>query len=330
MSSNTRAESNMPSESTNPAQTSKDSKTTGVINFMGVRKFALALSLILVLGSIVSLFVNGLNFGLDFTGGALIEVQYKEEPDLVSLRQTLVDAGYVNSTVQSFGSSKDVLIRMAESHNENLGDQVLEVLEAQSNSEVTLRRSEFVGSQVGEELREQGGLGMLVAVFLVMIYLAFRFQYKFSIGAVAALVHDVFIVLGIFSLLQLNFDLTVLAAILAVIGYSLNDTIVVADRIRENFRKMRKGDSEHVINVSLSQTLGRTIVTSLTTLLVLLALVFLGGELIHGFAIALIVGVVVGTYSSIYVASNTLLFMNIVQEDLLPPETDEEEEDDRP
>ena len=325
MSSNTRAEADMPSET----QTSNAVDKDKVLNFMGWRKIALVFSLTLILASIVSLFVNGLNFGLDFTGGALVEVHYENEPDLVEVRETLVKAGYHDTTVQSFGSSQDVLIRMQETHNDKLGENVLAALKAESDDKITLRRSEFVGSQVGEELREQGGMGMLVAVFMVMIYLAFRFQYKFSIGAVAALVHDVFIVLGIFSILQLDFDLTVLAAILAVIGYSLNDTIVVADRIRENFRKMRKGDSEYVINVSLTQTLGRTLVTSITTLLVLIALFFLGGELIHSFAIALIIGVVVGTYSSIYVASNTLLMLGIVQEDLLPPEN-EEEEDDRP
>ena len=221
------------------------------------------------------------------------------------------------------------LIRMSEAYRDTLGGEVLEALRIGSENVVELRRSEFVGGQVGEELRDQGGIALLMALLVVMLYVAFRFQFKFSVGAVVALFHDVVIILGLFSLFQWDFDLTVFAALLAVIGYSLNDTIVVADRIRENFRILRVGDSTEVINVSLNQTLGRTIMTSITTALVLLALMFLGGELIHNFALGLLIGVVVGTYSSIYVAANILLLMNIDREDLIPAEL-EEELDDRP
>jgi preprotein translocase subunit SecF len=299
-------------------------------DFMGPRKVMALISIILVLGSIATLAINSLQFGLDFTGGALVEVDYAQEQSLESIRATLVAAGYESAVVQTFGSPTDIMVRMAQDHNATLGDDVLRVLQAGADSEVTLLRSEFVGAQVGDELREQGGLGMLFALGVVMLYVAMRFQFKFSVGAVVALAHDVLIVLGLFSILRLNFDLTVLAALLAVIGYSLNDTIVVSDRIRENFRKVRKGGPEFVINLSLNQTLGRTLVTSLTTMLVLLALFFFGGEMIHGFATALMIGVLVGTYSSIYVASNVLLAMNITREDLLPPVKDDSEVDDRP
>lgn len=296
-----------------------------VVNFMGRRKIAAALSLVLLLLSIGSLVVNKLNFGLDFTGGTSIEVAYQESADLDGIRQYLRDNGYPSAVVASFGTDKDVSIRI-QTADPNVGDAVLERLNEQSEG-VKLKSVSFVGPQIGEELRDDGGLGMLFALAVVMAYVAIRFQLKFSVGAVAALAHDVVIVLGVFSVLQLNFDLTVLAAILAVIGYSLNDTIVVSDRIRENFRKIRKGSSEHIINVSLTQTLGRTLITSLTTLMVLLALFFVGGEVIHNFAIALIVGVGVGTYSSIYVAANILLAMNISQEDLLEVEKEGEEQE---
>jgi preprotein translocase subunit SecF len=232
--------------------------------------------------------------------------------------------------VQNFGSETDLLVRMSEAFRDDLGNEVLAVLQqAVEGNQITLKRSEFVGANVGEELRDQGGLALLLALFIVMVYVAARFQFKFSVGAVVALFHDVVIILGFFSLFQWDFDLTVLAALLAVIGYSLNDTIVVADRIRENFRIVRNGGAITVINESLNQTLGRTIMTSLTTALVLGALMVVGGELIHNFALALMIGVVVGTYSSIYVAANILLMMNISREDLMPPEL-EEEEDDRP
>jgi len=297
-----------------------------IYNFMGVRKLALALSAALLLVSIVSLALNDLKFGLDFTGGSLVEVGYEQAVSLEDVRQQLSSQGFPDAVVQTFGSSRDILIRLQVDHDPQLGDKVLSALRAGSDQTIELRRNEFVGSQVGEELREQGGLGMLLALFMIMVYLAFRFQFKFSLGAVVALVHDVLIVLGVFSLLQIEFDLTVLAAVLAVIGYSLNDTIVVYDRIRENFRIMRKEDNIEVMNASLSQTLSRTLMTSLTTLLVLVALFYFGGEMIHSFALALLVGVLVGTYSSIYVAANALVLMQVSREDLMPPEKKEGEE----
>ncbi|MBR9827701.1 MAG: protein translocase subunit SecF [Oceanospirillales bacterium] len=295
-------------------------------NFMGVRKLALAFSLILMLVSIGAIAVNGLKFGLDFTGGSLVEIGYETQADLEVVRDQLEGAGFENVVVQTFGSPRDVLIRLQADHDPALGDKVLNTLQAESEQTLELRRNEFVGSQVGEELREQGGLGMLLALFMIMVYLAFRFQLKFSLGAVLALVHDVIVVLGFFALLQVEFDLTVLAAVLAVIGYSLNDTIVVYDRIRENFRLMRKSDAIEVLNASLSQTLSRTLMTSITTLLVLIALFYFGGEMIHGFAMALLVGVVIGTYSSIYVAANALLMLKVTREDLLPPQKEDGEE----
>lgn len=299
-------------------------------DFMKLRNAAMILSAILLLVSIASLATRGLNLGLDFTGGTLLEVSYQQPADIQSIRVKLENSGFTDSTVQNFGSETEVLIRMAEAYRDTLGQEVLDALRSgDSSNAVELRRSEFVGGQVGEELRDQGGLALLMALFVVMLYVAFRFQFKFSVGAVFALFHDVVIILGLFSLFQWDFDLTVFAALLAVIGYSLNDTIVVADRIRENFRIVRKGDAIEVINVSLNQTLGRTIMTSLTTALVLLALMFLGGELIHNFALGLFIGVIVGTYSSIYVAANILLLMNISREDLIPAEL-EEEVDDRP
>ncbi len=288
-----------------------------VINFMALRKIAAAISIVFVLAAMASLAINKLQFGLDFTGGTLVEVGYDQAPDLVAVRGQLQSSGFDDAIVQNFGSDRDVLVRLGQAFNDKVGEEVLAVLQSGSDASIELRRSEYVGAQVGEELTEQGGLGMLLALAIVMLYVAFRFQLKFSVGAVVALAHDVLIVLGIFSILKLDFDLTVLAAILAVIGYSLNDTIVVSDRIRENFRKLRKGTSEEIINESLSQTLGRTLVTSITTILVLLALFIFGGELIHGFAFALLIGVVVGTYSSIYVASNVLLALGVSQEDLM-------------
>ncbi|WP_415899279.1 protein translocase subunit SecF [Neptuniibacter sp. QD48_11] len=301
-----------------------------IYNFMGFRKIAAACSVLLLIVSIGALAVNGLKFGLDFTGGSLVEIGYEQPADLNKIRGQLKDVGFKDAVVQTFGSPTDILIRLGQDHDPQLGDKVLSALQAGESQQLNLRRNEFVGAQVGEELREQGGLGMLLALFMIMVYVAFRFQIKFSVGAVAALAHDVLIVLGFFALFKLDFDLTVLAAVLAVIGYSLNDTIVVSDRIRENFRKVRKGTPLEVMNISLTQTLGRTLVTSLTTLLVLLALSIFGGEMIHGFATALLVGVFIGTYSSIYVAANVLIAMNICKEDLLPPEEKETEVDDRP
>ena len=303
---------------------------TPKLDFMKLRLAALALSVALLVISIGSLAVNGLNLGLDFTGGTLLEVEYEQPENLDNISKVLDAAGYKDVVVQNFGSETDLLVRMSEAFRDDLGNEVLAVLQqAVEGNQITLKRSEFVGANVGEELRDQGGLALLLALFIVMVYVAARFQFKFSVGAVVALFHDVVIILGFFSLFQWDFDLTVLAALLAVIGYSLNDTIVVADRIRENFRIVRNGGAITVINESLNQTLGRTIMTSLTTALVLAALMVVGGELIHNFALALMIGVVVGTYSSIYVAANILLMMNISREDLMPPEL-EEEEDDRP
>jgi preprotein translocase subunit SecF len=296
--------------------TSKEKK---VYNFMGLRYAALAISGLLIVLSIWSLAVNRLNFGLDFTGGTLIEVGYEQPADLNAIRDVMVGAGYEDAVVVQFGSEQDVLIRMQRGFTDTLGDEVLTLLRNNiaANDSIELRRVEFVGPQVGDELRDQGGMAMLAALGIIMIYIALRFQFKFSVGAVAALAHDVIITLGFFSFFQVNFDLTVLAALLAVIGYSLNDTIVVADRIRENFRIMRKSSPTEVINTALTDTLSRTLVTSLTTVMVLLALFFFGGEIIHSFAEALLLGVAIGTYSSIYIAASILLSMNITHEDLI-------------
>jgi len=300
------------------------------INFMGQRRLATVFSAILLLVAIGSLSYQQLNWGLDFTGGTLVEVHYSETAPLQEIRATLETGGFERAVVVSFGSDRDVLIRLPQGYSDKDGGRLLELLQSAYSGSVELRRIEFVGPQVGDELREQGGLAMLLALGLVMLYVAFRFQLKFSVGAVVALAHDVLITLGFFSLLGIEFDLTVLAALLAVIGYSLNDTIVVSDRIRENFRKIRKGEPEHVINVSLTETLARTLVTSFTTLLVLVALAVFGGDMIHGFAVALIVGVIIGTYSSIYVAANSLLMLGISKEDLMIPVKEGAELDDMP
>ena len=296
-------------------------KVTKQIDFMAQRRIATKVSIVLMVIAVISLGVRGLNFGIDFTGGTLIEVGYADTADINAVRDTLTQAGFDEAVVQNFGTSKDVLVRIAPREGVSqatLGDQVLESLRKSSGATVELRRVEFVGPQVGAELAEDGGLAMLIALLAIFIYVLFRFVWKLSLGAVIALFHDVLLTLGVFSLLQLNFDLTVLAAVLAVIGYSLNDTIVVSDRIRENFRKMRKGTPVEIVNQSLNQTLARTIMTSVTTLLVLLALYFVGGELIHGFATALTIGVLVGTYSSIYVASTCALALGICKQDLMP------------
>lgn len=269
--------------------------------------------------SLLSLVVRGLDFGIDFTGGTLIEVGYPSPAELEPIRDALHGAGFEEAAVQHFGTVRDVLVRLApraELSRAELSSEVLRVL--QQNEGVELRRVEFVGPQVGEELTEQGGLAMLIALFGILVYVWLRFEYRFALGAIAAIVHDVVITLGFFSVLGLEFDLTVLAAVLAVIGYSLNDTIVVFDRVRENFRRIRRGSTEEVMNRSLNQTLARTLMTSLTTLLVLAALFILGGELIRGFAAALVVGVLVGTYSSIYVASVAALTLGVSRADLLP------------
>ncbi|MAA55229.1 MAG: protein translocase subunit SecF [Porticoccaceae bacterium] len=293
-----------------------------VYNFMGLRKYALAFSIFLLTSSLISLSIQGLQLGLDFTGGTQVEVGYQVPADVEKLRGQLESKGFEKPVVVHFGSDRDVLIRLQGKPEQGLSDQVYKALQSHGET-VELRRVDYVGPQIGEELREDGGLGMLAALIMVMLYIAMRFQLKFSIGAVLALAHDVIITLGFFSITQLEFDLTVLAALLAVIGYSLNDTIVVSDRIRENFRKIRDTAAAEIINESLSQTLWRTLNTSFTTMLVLISLFFLGGELIHNFAIALMVGVTIGTYSSIYVAATVMLAMNIDREDLLVPEKGE-------
>jgi preprotein translocase subunit SecF len=290
-------------------------------DFMSKRNLAFILSGTLLLISIVSLATRGLNFGLDFTGGVLIELGYQQPVDLVEVRNDLEKAGFQDAVVQHFGTAEDILIRLAPKKGESNADlstAVINALKGEANGDVDTRRVEFVGPQVGEELTEDGGLAVLYALICIFIYVFFRFEWRFSLGAVAALFHDVLITLGVFSVSQMEFDLTVLAACLAVIGYSLNDTIVVFDRIRENFRKMRKETTVEVMNISLNQTLSRTLMTSFTTLLVLIALITMGGDLIRGFAAALIIGIGVGTYSSIYVASTLALLLGVSKMDLVP------------
>ncbi len=316
-------------------------KGTTNFNFMGQRRLAMFVSVVVIAIALGSLATRGLNFGIDFAGGHLIEVGYQSSADLPAIRTVLQDAGFDDPQVQLFGSSTDVLIRLAADAGEtdepvegfdsdpqgglDLGTRVLDTLKTQ-DAGVELRRSEFVGPQVGEELVEDGGLAMLFALIMILAYVIFRFQWKLAVGAVAALVHDVVLTVGFFSVFGFDFDLTVLAAVLAVIGYSLNDTIVVFDRIRENFVNSRKGEPVDIANVSINQTLARTLITGITTLLVLLALFWLGGEVIQPFALALIVGVLVGTYSSVYVASATALALNLTVMDLMPPQKDELDE----
>ncbi|MFK5914802.1 MAG: protein translocase subunit SecF [Woeseiaceae bacterium] len=303
---------------------------TPSFDFMAKRKLALSFSLLLIIASITSLGVKGLNFGLDFTGGTLIEVAYPQTAELSKIREKLSESGFADAIVQNFGTSKDVLVRLAPRDNttsDSLGDQVLKVLK-EDNAEVIMRRQEFVGPQVGDELRDDGGLAMIIALGFILVYVMARFEYRFALGSIAALIHDVIITMGVFSFFQFDFDLTVLAAVLAVIGYSLNDTIVVFDRIRENFRLMRKKQPVDIINASLNQTLSRTMMTSFTTLIVVLAMFFLGGELIHGFAIALIIGIAIGTYSSIYVASSLVITLNITAESMMPVKKEGEDQED--
>jgi len=316
-------------------------KKTTKFDFMAKRKLAMFFSALLVIGSFYSLIDKGLNFGLDFTGGTLLEVNYPKAVELDDIRASLERVGYPGATVLHYGSSRDVQIRIAppkvtESDKENgdsngvssatIADTALKALQ-KDNSEVEMRRQEFVGPQVGDELRDDGGLAMIYALAAILIYVILRFQWRFAFGSIFALIHDVVITLGIFSVFQFNFDLTVLAAVLAIIGYSLNDTIVVFDRIRENFRKLRKETPTKVINISLNQTLARTMMTSVTTLLVVLAMYFRGGEMIHAFSIALLIGVVVGTYSSIYVASSALLSLNVSHADLIQVEKEGAEQE---
>ena len=298
------------------------------IDFVGKRTYAIIFSAMLVVLSIFTLTTNGLKLGIDFTGGTLIEVGYKQGVNLSEVRATMTEAGFNRANVQYFGSTNEILIRLEPQSisSAKLSTKIIQLL----GSDVDIRRVEFVGPKVGEELTNDGGLAMLYALIGILIYVAFRFEYRFALGSISALIHDVIITLGFFSLFQFEFDLTVLAAVLAVIGYSLNDTIVVFDRIRENFLSTRHVDPATIINGALNQTLSRTIMTSLTTLLVLMALFFLGGEIIHGFAMALLIGVLIGTYSSIYVASSMILAMGITKEDMLPSEKEKQEIDTRP
>jgi len=297
------------------------------IAFMRGRFVAAAISGMLLLATAVSLATQQLKWGLDFTGGTLIELNYEQSADLGDIRAELANSGFEGAMVVSFGTDRDVLVRLPINYSDAEGARMVDVLRQATAQDITLQRMEFVGPQVGDELREQGGLAMLLALGLVLIYVGFRFQIKFAMGAVIALAHDVVIILGFFSITRLEFDLSVLAAILAVIGYSLNDTIVVSDRIRENLRKIRNMDPMGVIDVSLNETLGRTLVTSLTTLLVLTSLALLGGDMIFGFAVALLVGVTIGTYSSIYVASTSMLVMGVTKEDVAIPVKEGEDQD---
>ncbi|MDY0207578.1 MAG: protein translocase subunit SecF [Pseudomonas sp.] len=294
-----------------------------VINFMGVRYIAFAFSLIMIVASLGSLAVKGLNFGLDFTGGTLIELNYEQAADLNKIRSQLQEGGYPDAVVQSFGAVNDVLVRMP-GDDPDLGNQVATVLRQDAGSQVTVKRVEFVGPAVGEELRDQGGLGMLLALAGIMVYLGFRFQWKFGVGAIVGLFYDVIITLGVFSYFQFTFDLTVLAAILAIIGYSLNDTIVVFDRIRENFRFLRNTPLIENINISTTQTLLRTLATSISTLLAVGSLLVFGGDNLWGFAFALFIGITFGTFSSVYIASIFLIWLKLTVEDLIPPVSTEE------
>ena len=299
------------------------------IDFLAWRKIAIIFSSIFLVLSIGSLLVKELNYGLDFTGGTLVELSYPEEANITDIRETLVDGGFNGAQVANFGSSREVLIKLPGTVSDSLGSEIVSLLSADNSDQaIDLRRIEYVGPQIGSELRDDGGTAMLIALAFMMLYIAFRFQSMFAGAAVVALVHDVIIVVGIFSLIQIEFDLTVLAALLAVIGYSLNDTIVVSDRIRENLRSAELDSTEEIINLSLNQTLGRTLITSLTTLLVLFSLYFLGGELIKNFALALIFGVVIGTYSSIYIAANALVIMGLNKDHLRVEEP--ENADDNP
>lgn len=297
-----------------------------VINFMAVRHLAFVLTLLLTVASLASLAVKGLNFGLDFTGGTLVELSYQNPVPLDQIRGQLAESGFDGALVQSFGATTDVLIRMP-GDDPALGDRIADALRGQAaGGDIVVKRTEFVGPAVGEELRDQGGLGMLLALGGILVYVAFRFQWKFGFGAVLSLFHDVIVVLGVFSFFEISFDLTVLAAILAVIGYSLNDTIVIFDRIRENFRLLRKAELIENINISTTQTLLRTLATSISTLLAVTALMVFGGENLWGFSLALIIGVGVGTYSSIYIAGISLIWLKLTRDDLIPPVVEEVDE----
>ncbi|AZE91153.1 preprotein translocase subunit SecF [Pseudomonas sp. 31 R 17] len=300
------------------------------INFMGVRNIAFGVTVLLTVLALFSWFHKGLNYGLDFTGGTLIELTYEKPADVTLVRDELVKAGYHEAVVQSFGATTDLLVRMP-GEDPQLGHQVAEALQkVGGDNPASVKRVEFVGPQVGEELRDQGGLGMLMALVGIMIYLAFRFQWKFGVGAIVSLIHDVIVTVGILAYFQITFDLTVLAAVLAIIGYSLNDTIVVFDRVRENFRVLRKATLIENINISTTQTLLRTMATSISTLLAIAALMIFGGDNLWGFSLALFIGVLAGTYSSIYIANVVLIWLNLNSEDLIPPASTGKEVDDRP
>ena len=300
------------------------------INFMGVRNIAFGVTVLLTVLALFSWFHKGLNFGLDFTGGTLIELTYEHPADLGKVREELASSGYHEAIVQSFGATTDLLVRMP-GEDPQLGHQVAEALQkVGGDNPASVKRVEFVGPQVGEELRDQGGLGMLMALVGIMIYLAFRFQWKFGVGAIVSLIHDVIVTVGILAYFQITFDLTVLAAVLAIIGYSLNDTIVVFDRVRENFRVLRKASLIENINISTTQTLLRTMATSISTLLAIAALMIFGGDNLWGFSLALFIGVLAGTYSSIYIANVVLIWLNLNSEDLIPPAATGKEVDDRP
>ena len=297
------------------------------IDFLAWRRIALIFSSVFLILSIGSWLFKDLNYGLDFTGGTLVELSYPDSANISEIRQTLVLGGFEGAQVANFGSSKEVLIKLPGTVSDSLGSEIVSLLSSSSlDQEIDLRRIEYVGPQIGSELRDDGGTAMLIALAFMMLYIAFRFQSMFAGAAVIALIHDVIVVIGIFSLIQIEFDLTVLAALLAVIGYSLNDTIVVSDRIRENLRSMESDSTHEIINTSLNQTLGRTLITSLTTLLVLFSLYFLGGELIKNFALALIFGVIVGTYSSIYIAANALIMMGLNKDHLRVEEPENADE----
>jgi len=296
---------------------------------MAIRNIAFAVTVVISLIGLGSLFKHGLNFGLDFTGGTLIELTYEQPADLELIKRELGQAGYNDAVVQSFGSTTDVLVRLA-GDSPDLGNEVATALRKIDDTSFEVKRVEFVGPQVGEELRDQGGLAMLLALGGILLYLAFRFQWKFGVGAVGSLAHDIIVTLGILAFFKVPFDLTVLAAVLAMVGYSLNDTIIIYDRIRENFRMMRKADIIENIDVSVTQTLLRTIATSLSTALALVALLVFGGDSLGGFALTLLIGVVVGTYSSVYISAPVLIWLKLTSEDLIPPAADAEGVDDRP
>ena len=295
---------------------------TSAVNFMRLKWLAVGLSTLLLVASVAGLATRGINWGLDFTGGTVVELGFSQAADLAEIRRTLSKAGFDDAVVQLFGTSRDVLVRIPlrdDMAQATVGETVVSVLNTAAKQQITLRRAEFVGPSVGEELKQDGGMAMLVALLGILLYVAMRFEWRLSVGAVAALIHDVILTLGLFCWLQIEFDLTVLAAILALIGYSINDTIVVFDRIRESFRKLRDTAAADVINFAITSTLNRTVITSLTTVLVLIVLFYMGGALIHGFATALLFGIAVGTYSSIYVASAIAEIFGISREDMLPP-----------